>query len=167
MDRICYTDEQMDNIRIQVQKIYDIVGKLQESFPGRSFTPDGHLVGSIGEVMAACYYGISLYKASNEVHNGTVDGKEVQIKLTQGNKMQIRHKPDYLVVLYMTSTGQIYEVYNGTGERAWQIVGKKNSNNSYMMSVGRLMTVDCEVRADERITAIHHIDKMKPEHRKK
>ena len=101
------------------------------------------------------------------MHDGIVDGREVQIKLTQGRKIQIRHKPDYLIVLYMTSTGQIYEVYNGSGDRAWRVVGKKSSNNSYTMSVGRLMAVDAEVDKDERIKAIHHIDKMKPEYRNK
>ncbi len=165
LDKIQYTSEKMNKVRTQVQKIYEIVGELQSDFPGRSFTPDGHLVGSIGEVMASYHYGIALYKASNEVHDGIVDGREVQIKLTQGSKIQIRHKPDYLIVLYMTSAGHVYEIYNGSGDRAWRVVGKKSSNNSYTMSVGRLMAVDAEVDKDERIKAIHHIDKMKPEYK--
>ena len=36
-----------------VQELYSIVDRLDELFPGRRFTPDGHLVGSIGEVLAA------------------------------------------------------------------------------------------------------------------
>ena len=36
-----------------VQDLYSIVDRLEELFPGRRFTPDGHLVGSIGEVLAA------------------------------------------------------------------------------------------------------------------
>ncbi|MBW8042608.1 MAG: hypothetical protein FVQ85_21795 [Planctomycetes bacterium] len=36
-----------------VQELYSIVDRLEELFPGRRFTPDGHLVGSIGEVLAA------------------------------------------------------------------------------------------------------------------
>jgi len=35
------------------QELYSIVDRLEELFPGRRFTPDGHLVGSIGEVLAA------------------------------------------------------------------------------------------------------------------
>ena len=53
LDKIQYTSEKMNKVRTQVQKIYEIVGELQADFPGRSFTPDGHLVGSIGEVMAS------------------------------------------------------------------------------------------------------------------
>lgn len=33
--------------------LYVIVAKLEALAPGRKFTPDGHLVGSIGEAVAA------------------------------------------------------------------------------------------------------------------
>ena len=33
--------------------LYRIVDRLEGLFPGRKFTPDGHLVGSIGEAHAA------------------------------------------------------------------------------------------------------------------
>jgi len=36
-----------------VGRLYEIVSELEALFPGRHFTPDGHLVGSLGEVMAA------------------------------------------------------------------------------------------------------------------
>ncbi len=34
----------------QVADIYRAVRELEANYPGRKFTPDGHLVGSIGEV---------------------------------------------------------------------------------------------------------------------
>ena len=36
-----------------VAAIYRAVEELEALYPGRKFTPDGHLVGSIGEVVAA------------------------------------------------------------------------------------------------------------------
>lgn len=36
-----------------VAAIYLAVAELEGLYPGRKFTPDGHLVGSIGEVVAA------------------------------------------------------------------------------------------------------------------
>ena len=36
-----------------VADIYRATAKLEAMYPGRKFTPDGHLVGSIGEVIAA------------------------------------------------------------------------------------------------------------------
>ena len=70
MERIVYSKEKMDVIRKKVQKMIGIVSELEEEFPGRHFTLDGHLVGSIGEVMAAYYYGFELYRASAQGHDG-------------------------------------------------------------------------------------------------
>ena len=36
-----------------VARIYKATAALEALYPGRKFTPDGHLVGSIGEVIAA------------------------------------------------------------------------------------------------------------------
>lgn len=66
-----------------MQKLVEIVAELEAEFPGRHFTLDGHLVGSIGEVMAAYYYGIELYRASAEIHDGEIEGRKVQIKISQ------------------------------------------------------------------------------------
>lgn len=53
METIKYTAEKMENVKAQVQKLFEIVKELEDDFPGRHFTLDGHLIGSIGEVMAA------------------------------------------------------------------------------------------------------------------
>lgn len=37
----------------KICKLYAITRELELQFPGRKFTPDGHLVGSIGEVLVA------------------------------------------------------------------------------------------------------------------
>jgi len=36
-----------------IRQIYAIVDELERLYPGRRFTPDGHLVGSIGEAYSA------------------------------------------------------------------------------------------------------------------
>ncbi|MGL5504982.1 MAG: DUF6998 domain-containing protein, partial [Aeromonas veronii] len=43
----------IDHKRFQrlVQQLYSTVEELEEMFPGRLFTPDGHMVGSIGECL--------------------------------------------------------------------------------------------------------------------
>ncbi len=47
-----------------IQELYKIVNKLEEFSPGRPFTPDEHIVGSLGEVIVAHYYGLTLEKPS-------------------------------------------------------------------------------------------------------
>lgn len=167
MDRIVYTQEKMDNIKIQVQKLIDIVCQLERDFPGRHFTLDGHLVGSIGEVMAAYYYGIELYTASAVAHDGEINGKKVQIKISQQDNIVINHEPEYLLVLYLNKSGNVYEVYNGPGKEPWTHASKKDSHNNRHMMVNKLMELDKAVSEEMRIIPIHHIEKMRAEYKNK
>ena len=160
MEKIKYTDEKMNMIKQQVQRLVEIVAQLEAEFPGRHFTLDGHLVGSIGEVMAAYYYGIELYAASTEIHDGEVDGKKVQIKISQQDNIVINHEPDYLIVLYLNRNGNIYEVYNGPGKLPWESASKRDSHNNKHMRVNKLMELDKVVDECRRITQINHIEKM-------
>ena len=43
-----------------VADIYRAVAELKRCYPDRKFTPDGHLVGSIGEVIAREHFGFTL-----------------------------------------------------------------------------------------------------------
>lgn len=52
--------DEMTVIREEVHSLIKIVRDLEQAFPGRHFTLDGHLLGSIGEVLAVYYYGIEL-----------------------------------------------------------------------------------------------------------
>ena len=163
IERISYNKEKIEMIRDKVQKMIGIVAELEEEFPGRHFTLDGHLVGSIGEVMAAYYYGIELYKASSEKHDGIVAGREVQIKITQQDDIVINAEPDYLLVLYLTRKGDVYEVYNGPVQVPWNTSSKGDSHNNRHMRLNKLMELDTMVSAENRIERIHPIDKMKKE----
>lgn len=52
---------------------------MEMAYPGRRFTPDGHIVGSMGEVIAAERYVLSLLPASAETHYEVpYSGKMVQ-----------------------------------------------------------------------------------------
>ena len=83
-----------------IKTIYKLVAELEKQYPGRHFTPDGHMLGSIGEVYAAERYGLKLYEASHPIHDGvTADGKEVQVKLTQTDRVALYECPEHLIVL--------------------------------------------------------------------
>lgn len=163
MEKIIYNKGKMDLIRSKVQSLIGIVSELESEFPGRHFTLDGHLVGSIGEVMAAYYYGIELYKASSERHDGIVDDREVQIKITQQDDIVINAEPDYLLVLYLTRKGDVYEVYNGPGKEPWNSASKRDSHNNRHMRVNKLMELDAVVKDENRIIALNPIQKMRRE----
>lgn len=66
-----------------VRRLYALVAELEEHFPGRPFTLDGHLVGSIGEVIAAHQYELTLLPCSAESHDAVTSASlRVQIKAT-------------------------------------------------------------------------------------
>lgn len=161
--RISYTAEKMDGIKDKVQQLIGIVKELENDFPGRHFTLDGHLVGSIGEVMASYYYGIELYSASAVAHDGEIDGKKVQIKITQQEDIVINHEPEYLIALYLNKNGSVYEIYNGPGKGPWDSASKRDSHNNRHMRVNKLMELDSQVESDKRLKTIHAIEKMRKE----
>lgn len=72
----CIYEEKMDSAKVRVQKLIDIIRQLEWEFPCRHFTLDGHLFGSIGEVMAGYYYGIE--KCVRNIKIVKVIGNEIQ-----------------------------------------------------------------------------------------
>lgn len=136
----------MADIAEKIRKIYEITRELEEMFPGRRFTPDGHMVGSIGEVIAAEEYGLELFEASYPVHDArTQDGKLVQIKATQGGRIAIGERPEYLIVLRINRDGGFEEVYNGPGDIAWELVGKRQKTGQCHVSLAKLRAAMAEI----------------------
>lgn len=141
-----------DEIPHLVKQSYGIVRKLEKQFPGRLFTLDGHLVGSIGEVLAAHRYGLELLPASTEVHDAkTKDGKLIQIKATQRDRIGLRSCPEHLLVLCISPEGRDNEVYNGPGELAWSRAGRMQGNGQCRISTSRLKDLMKRVSESERL----------------
>ena len=144
-----------------LEQLYRIVGRLQDLFPGRKFTPDGHLIGSIGEAVAARMFDLRLLPASTEAHDAhTADGCiRVQIKMTQGNRgVGLRAKPDHLLVLRLAKDLSIEVVYNGGGQRPWLEAGKEQTNGQHWLSLSRLRKLQAKVVPSERLPQRHRLD---------
>lgn len=67
-----------------IREMYGVVDQLELMFPGRPFTPDGHMVGSLAECFAEYYYGLKLYACSNPGHDAHTDDCKVEVKATSG-----------------------------------------------------------------------------------
>ena len=122
-----------------IREIYRLVDELESIYPGRKFTPDGHLVGSIGEAFAADHYGMTLLPAGAPIHDA-VDGKGqlYQIKATGGSSIGIRSCPDNLLVLKLHRDGTLTEVYNGSGQPAWDAAGAMQKNGQRSIGLAKL-----------------------------
>ena len=126
-----------------VAAIYRAVKELEAEFPGRKFTPDGHLVGSIGEVIAAKALGLTLYPASRPGHDACdVNGRDVQIKMTVGKSVALYDTCDRLVVLKVNPEKLEAEiVYDGAGEPAWAAANKMQKNGQRVISLKKLSSL--------------------------
>ncbi|MCZ8546310.1 hypothetical protein OOJ09_19145 [Mesorhizobium qingshengii] len=136
----------MERIRLpdQVAAIYRAVAELESAYPGRRFTPDGHLLGAIGEVVAAAALGLTLYPNSHpghDAHDG--NGGDVQIKMvgTAAKRVSLYASCDRLVVLKVVSPEEVEIVYDGLGEPAWARAGKMAKNGQRSISLGALRSL--------------------------
>lgn len=134
--------------------LYRTVGELERMFPGRSFTPDGHLVGSLGEAIVADAYDLTLLPASNEGYDAVAnDGRQIEIKATQARSVAFRSCPEHVIAIRIGRSGDWEEIYNGSGARVWErFQGKpKPSNGQYRIQLSTLKKLHAEGPENERI----------------
>ena len=156
----------MDTTRFPalVGELYRLVAEFEAMFPGRHFTPDGHMVGSLGEAIAAHHYDLELLTASNKgfdaVRRGQmVDGTpvagelQVEIKATQGRSVAFRSAPQHALVLQLHRDGSFTEIYNGPGALVWALFAGKPmpSNGQHQVSLTRLRRLAAEVPEASRL----------------
>jgi hypothetical protein len=122
----------------QVAAIYRAVAELEALYPTRKFTPDGHLVGSIGEVVAAEALGLTLHPTSHPGHDAYDANGDVQIKMTAGKSVAMYATCARLVVLRIVSPEEAEIVYDGPGEPAWSQAGKLGKNGQRVVSLAKL-----------------------------
>ena len=135
-----------------VGQIYEVVAALERLFPDRKFTPDGHLLGSIGEVLAAEKYDLDLLPMTAPTHDAvTKDGRRVQIKTTQSDSVGLRDKPDFLLVLFLARDGEVTEVYNGPGDVPWNEAGKMQKNGQRSIGIRKVGALMRDVPREQRI----------------
>ena len=135
-----------------IQDLFRTVCELESRYPGRKFSIDGHLLGSIGDVIAAEYYDLTLLPNSSERHDAKDrQGRLIQIKTTQIDRISISSEPDYLIVIQITSDGNWSEIYNGAGSRVWNNAGKMQKNGQRPISIAKLKLLMKSVSDDEKI----------------
>ena len=138
-----------------INELYATVHELEAMFPGRHFTPDGHMVGSIGECLVADAYDLELMTASNKGFDAVdKDGRQIEIKATQSKSAAFRSQPEYAIVIRIMSDGTFEEIYNGPGSIIWsQFEGKKTpSNGQFQISLNKLKELNKTVDIANRIT---------------
>ena len=90
----------MANMQETLKRLFQIVEQLEEEYAeyNRKFTIDGHLIGSIGEVLVAEAFDLALAKGATPVIDAhTKDGtnRTVQIKATQIDRVSFSSKQEH------------------------------------------------------------------------
>ncbi len=135
-----------------LEELYAASAKLEDIFPGRKFTLDGHLVGSIGEVIAAYMFDLKLAPASNQGHDAVApDGRQVEVKLTQRTSVAMRHEPKHLVALHRPKGGPVRVIFNGPGKAAWDAAGKMQKNGQRSIGIARLTLLNKTIDESQRL----------------
>lgn len=126
------------NLPAPVADIYRAVAELERLYPGRKFTPDGHLVGSIGEVIAAEELGLTLHPMGRAGHDAFDANGDVQIKMTAGNTISLYADCVRLVVIRVVSPEEAEIFYDGPGAPAWKAARKPGKNGQRVLSLSKL-----------------------------
>jgi len=121
-----------------VAAIYEAVKQLEVRYPGRKFTPDGHLVGSIGEVIAAEALGLTLHPMSHAGHDAFDANGDVQIKMTAGKSVAMYAESVRLVVLHVVSPREAEIAYDGPGRVVYENARKPGKNGQRVISLAKL-----------------------------
>ncbi|WP_203301053.1 DUF6998 domain-containing protein [Marinobacter sediminum] len=143
-----------DKFRTLVKQLYATVNELETMFPGRHFTPDGHMVGSLGECIVADAYNLELKIASNKGYDAVTEtGLEVEIKATQSKSVAFRSQPQHTIIIKILRDGTFEEIYNGPGALVWdQFTGKRlPSNGQFQISLNKLRQLNQTVAQSDRV----------------
>ncbi|WP_457665378.1 DUF6998 domain-containing protein [Thiolapillus sp.] len=143
-----------EHFQEQVKNIYRAVKELESMFPDRPFTPDGHMVGSLGECLVADAYQLELMPPSNKGYDAlTKEGRKVEIKATQAKSVAFRSCPEHTIIIKINKNGTFKEYFNGPGEIIWQhFEGKKKpSNGQFQISLTRVSELSAMVPKASRV----------------
>lgn len=125
-----------------IREVFANCAELSKRF-GRPVSPDGHLVGSLGEIYARERLGLMLMAPSNEGFDArSSDGAPVEIKATTRKSISLSSsgsKAEILVVVKFTDSGQGSIVFNGPIEKAWKVAGRPQKNGQRRVYLSRLV----------------------------
>lgn len=141
-----------------IAELQQIVDKLQAAYPGRKFTLDGHIIGSIGEVWAANKFGLALKEHSFKGYDAVApDGKPVEIK-TARNSKQINFSAtesdnllaERLIVVKISPELEISTIYDGPALPVWEAANEDKKRGRRTISVNKVIELQRSLNNKDR-----------------
>ncbi len=126
-----------------IASIFESCRKLS-LLSGRPVSPDGHLVGSLGEIFAAETLQLTLMPPSNFGFDALDrDGQRVEIKTTTRTSIAISNEipvAQRLVVVVLSPEGSGQIAYDGPMSTALSVAGAPQKNGQRRISLSRLFS---------------------------
>ena len=153
-----------NRFKLAIKNMYVAVNELRAAFPGRRFTPDGKMVGDIGEAIGKILYDLELYERSKKDWDGwwfdsEGNRREVQVRATQCETTYIKKPPGRGTLLIFkidsTADGAYRVVYNGDAESAWNHVHHQKSTEK-TISLKDLSKLQEKVAPEDMIPKCHN-----------
>ena len=139
--------------------IYEIANELGSEFNISKCTPDGHLLGAIGQIAAKIAFGLK-FGSDEQEHNCTWSDKgkfiDIQVRSTGRGSVAIRKKPEYLIAIEITESGKLFLLYNGPGEYVWEKIQHQKQPQKYA-SKNQLLEAQQEVSFSSQIPILQNI----------
>jgi hypothetical protein len=151
---------QAETLRAAIRNMFDAQRQLREAFPKRLFTPDGRMIGDIGEAIAEITYQVTVDSTSRAHWDGKREDicegcTEVQIRATQKSDTYMKEPPDdgRLLVFKIFSDGSWICCYNGDARGVWNSLEAKKANKSgeKFISLEALIELDRGVENCQRV----------------
>jgi hypothetical protein len=143
-----------------IREMFQVQRLLHEAFPKRPFTPDGRMIGDIGEAIAEISYRVTVDTGirkhwDGKREEGNAKCAEVQIRATQKDDTYVKQSPDVgcLLVFKISPDGTWECCYNGNTDRVWSSLEAKKANQAgeKMIGLGALRKLDKNVGGGERV----------------
>ena len=119
-----------------IRHMYASMRRLREAFPAKPFTPDGRMVGDIGEAIAALRFNVTLDERLRKHWDGyrEIRGvrRDVQIKTTQKDSTYLKQPPHEgdLLVFKFFEDGRWKCCYDGPIQQVWDALDGQRSDHS-------------------------------------
>ena len=126
---------QINQLKEAIKDLYRSVEKMSSAFPQRKFTPDGRMIGDIGEAIASLKFGVVLDEKSQKDWDGyRIDKKGnkrmVQIKTTQKVETYLKKPPrdGDLLVFKIKRDGEYELCYDGPALKVWNSLSHRKAD---------------------------------------
>lgn len=162
-----FIERKSKNIMEEIKQLLAITQKLKDKYIhlNKHFSLDGKLVGDIGEVLAAEKYGLKLNDENTPIHDAQelTTGKLVQIKSSFKGYCYFpcgeERIPNYFLSIQIDESGNITELYNGSGKYLYDNYIMKNNlkpykSSYYTLSKGELIKLNNMVSENEKIKVV-------------